>query len=173
MLCVGRFFLCVCFEITLLCWKFLTERRTWKLPTKNFLRHKNFGQEIRGFDYHSPGPTKLGCYGTGVVEVSLYFDIQKLIWRCSQVEKHIQDVSGNSSYPCCSIEALKDLGATATTMSDDETLVSFVPLFITWCCVSYVWFRVLQTLVQNYSRTPLIRINWDGEKSGYAENPDN
>jgi len=24
-----------------------------------------------------------------------------------------------------------------------------------------------------YSRTPLIRINWDGEPSGYAENPDN
>ena len=24
-----------------------------------------------------------------------------------------------------------------------------------------------------YSRTPLIRINWDGEQSGYAENPDN
>jgi hypothetical protein len=25
----------------------------------------------------------------------------------------------------------------------------------------------------NYSRTPLIRIDWDGEASGYAENPDN
>jgi len=25
----------------------------------------------------------------------------------------------------------------------------------------------------NYSRTPLIQINWDGELSGYAENPDN
>jgi hypothetical protein len=24
-----------------------------------------------------------------------------------------------------------------------------------------------------YSRTPLIRINWDGEPSGYAENTDN
>jgi hypothetical protein len=24
-----------------------------------------------------------------------------------------------------------------------------------------------------YSRTPLIRINWDLEPSGYAENPDN
>jgi hypothetical protein len=24
-----------------------------------------------------------------------------------------------------------------------------------------------------YSRTPLIRINWDGDPSGYAENPDN
>jgi len=24
-----------------------------------------------------------------------------------------------------------------------------------------------------YSRTPLIRINWDDEPSGYAENPDN
>jgi len=24
-----------------------------------------------------------------------------------------------------------------------------------------------------YSRTPLIRINWDGEPSGYTENPDN
>jgi len=24
-----------------------------------------------------------------------------------------------------------------------------------------------------YGRTPLIRINWDGEPSGYAENPDN
>ena len=26
--------------------------------------------------------------------------------------------------------------------------------------------------VSVYSRTPLIRINWDGELSGYAENPD-
>ena len=26
---------------------------------------------------------------------------------------------------------------------------------------------------QYYSRTPLIRINWEGEPSGYAENPDN
>jgi len=25
----------------------------------------------------------------------------------------------------------------------------------------------------NYRRTPLIRIKWDGELSGYAENPDN
>jgi len=24
-----------------------------------------------------------------------------------------------------------------------------------------------------HSRTPLIRINWDDESSGYAENPDN
>ena len=24
-----------------------------------------------------------------------------------------------------------------------------------------------------YSRTPLIRFNWDGESSGYAENPNN
>jgi hypothetical protein len=24
-----------------------------------------------------------------------------------------------------------------------------------------------------YSRTPLIRINWDGKPPGYAENPDN
>ena len=24
-----------------------------------------------------------------------------------------------------------------------------------------------------YGRTPIIRINWDGEPSGYAENPDN
>ena len=24
-----------------------------------------------------------------------------------------------------------------------------------------------------YSRTPTVRINWDGEPSGYAENPDN
>jgi hypothetical protein len=24
-----------------------------------------------------------------------------------------------------------------------------------------------------YSRTPLFWINWDGEPSGYAENPDN
>jgi len=24
-----------------------------------------------------------------------------------------------------------------------------------------------------YIRSPLIRINWDGETSGYAENPDN
>jgi hypothetical protein len=24
-----------------------------------------------------------------------------------------------------------------------------------------------------YSRTPLIRTNWDGEASGFAENPDN
>jgi hypothetical protein len=27
-------------------------------------------------------------------------------------------------------------------------------------------------VITEYSRTPLIRINWDGEPSGYAENPD-
>ena len=27
--------------------------------------------------------------------------------------------------------------------------------------------------VKNYSRAPLLRINWDSEPSGYAENPDN
>jgi hypothetical protein len=26
---------------------------------------------------------------------------------------------------------------------------------------------------ERYSRSPFIRINWDGERSGYAENPDN
>jgi len=33
----------------------------------------------------------------------------------------------------------------------------------------------LHVLVQcvHYSTTPLIRSNWDGEASGYAENPDN
>jgi hypothetical protein len=31
----------------------------------------------------------------------------------------------------------------------------------------------LNSLVCQYSRTPLIRINWDGEPSGYAENLDN
>jgi hypothetical protein len=29
-----------------------------------------------------------------------------------------------------------------------------------------------QTCPYIYSRTPLIRINWDGEPSRYAENPD-
>jgi hypothetical protein len=24
-----------------------------------------------------------------------------------------------------------------------------------------------------HSKTPILRINWDGEPSGYAENPDN
>jgi len=33
--------------------------------------------------------------------------------------------------------------------------------------------RIILTLTLKYSRTPLIRINWDGETSGYAENPDN
>jgi hypothetical protein len=28
-------------------------------------------------------------------------------------------------------------------------------------------------LNSKYSRTPLIRINWDGEPSGHANNPDN
>jgi hypothetical protein len=28
------------------------------------------------------------------------------------------------------------------------------------------------TSVWNFSRTSLIRINWNGEASGYAENPD-
>jgi hypothetical protein len=30
-----------------------------------------------------------------------------------------------------------------------------------------------ETREENYSRTPLIRINWDDEPSGYAEKPDN
>jgi hypothetical protein len=33
------------------------------------------------------------------------------------------------------------------------------------------WITSLPILL--YSRTPFIRINWDGELSGYAENPDN
>jgi len=33
------------------------------------------------------------------------------------------------------------------------------------------WQRILAFLYV-YSRTPLIRINWDDEQSGYAENPD-
>jgi len=24
-----------------------------------------------------------------------------------------------------------------------------------------------------YSRTPIVRVNWDGEPTGYVENPDN
>ena len=28
-------------------------------------------------------------------------------------------------------------------------------------------------IIWNYSRTPIIRINWDAQPSGYAENPDN
>jgi hypothetical protein len=32
---------------------------------------------------------------------------------------------------------------------------------------------VLCRLKIKYIRTPLIRINWDGEPSGYAGNPDN
>jgi hypothetical protein len=30
-----------------------------------------------------------------------------------------------------------------------------------------------QSFRSEYSRTPLTRINWDGEPSGHAENPDN
>jgi len=30
-----------------------------------------------------------------------------------------------------------------------------------------------EAVVKNVFRTPLIRINWDGEPSGYVENPDN
>jgi len=37
------------------------------------------------------------------------------------------------------------------------------------CCV--VQITVLPH--KQYSKTPLIRINWDGESSGHAENPDN
>jgi len=37
-------------------------------------------------------------------------------------------------------------------------------------CVS--WYRALSRHWQ-YSRTALIQIRWDGQASGYAENPDN
>jgi hypothetical protein len=30
-----------------------------------------------------------------------------------------------------------------------------------------------KTAYMNYSRTQLIRVNWDGGPSGFAENPDN
>jgi hypothetical protein len=30
-----------------------------------------------------------------------------------------------------------------------------------------------EDIQRKYSTTPLMRINWDGEASGYAENPDN
>jgi hypothetical protein len=33
----------------------------------------------------------------------------------------------------------------------------------------WYWDRILS----EYGRTPLILVNWDGEPSGYAENPDN
>jgi hypothetical protein len=38
-----------------------------------------------------------------------------------------------------------------------------------------IWtaFTVYVGTVKKYSKTPLIWINWDGEPSGYAENPDN
>jgi hypothetical protein len=31
----------------------------------------------------------------------------------------------------------------------------------------------MSSMKEKYSRTPLIRINWDGEPTGYAENLDN
>jgi len=33
-------------------------------------------------------------------------------------------------------------------------------------------FLSVKIISVRYSRTPLIRINWDGEPFGYAENPD-
>jgi hypothetical protein len=38
-----------------------------------------------------------------------------------------------------------------------------------------VGYEVLTVVIPiwKYSSTPLIRINWDGEPTGYAENPDN
>jgi len=37
--------------------------------------------------------------------------------------------------------------------------------------VTHLWYNTL--IISLYSRTPLIRINWDGKPSGYAENTDN
>ena len=34
-------------------------------------------------------------------------------------------------------------------------------------------FKMLHEIYVTYSRTPVTRINWDGEPSGYAENLDN
>jgi len=34
-------------------------------------------------------------------------------------------------------------------------------------------FIVYVGTVKKYSKTPLVRINWDGEPSGYAGDPDN
>jgi hypothetical protein len=46
-----------------------------------------------------------------------------------------------------------------------------------WTPSSYSYTELLRPLPGlshvEYSRTPLIRINWDGEPSGYAEIPDN
>jgi len=36
--------------------------------------------------------------------------------------------------------------------------------------VSHLWYSTL--IISLYSRIPLVRINWNGETSGYAGNPD-
>jgi len=43
------------------------------------------------------------------------------------------------------------------------------------CHVRFLWCHTSSQFAyfSNTVRTPLIRINWEGEKSGYAENPDN
>jgi len=48
-------------------------------------------------------------------------------------------------------------------------------------CTPYVFYRAFPPesvgavvlAADKYGRTPIIRIDWDGEPSGYAENPDN
>jgi hypothetical protein len=45
------------------------------------------------------------------------------------------------------------------------------PSITVWLTPTYLDDKAEPELL--YSGTPLIRINWDGEPSGYAENPDN
>jgi len=51
---------------------------------------------------------------------------------------------------------------------------TFISLFAshlpTFLCATSEW---TQLIVNNYNRAPIIRINWDCEPSGYAENPEN
>ena len=52
---------------------------------------------------------------------------------------------------------------------------NFVWFVLRPCSLWVLWLHTVKSVARNiftYSRTPIIRINWDGEASGYAENPD-
>jgi hypothetical protein len=59
----------------------------------------------------------------------------------------------------------------AQNITPQKTLISLFPShLLTFLCATREW---TQLNVKNYNRTPLIRINWNCEPSGYEENQDN
>jgi hypothetical protein len=71
--------------------------------------------------------------------------------------------------------------ATIVAVETQQCIVCVAELHVTVSCVKILngctallkWQIYVAGNNETRSRTPLIRVNWDGEPSGYAESPDN